>query len=294
MKDMGELHYCLGVSVVQDNDQKCLWLHQEHYIQKILKRFGMLEAKPVATPADTNVKLEKNDGISSPVDQLNFQSLIGSLLYAAVATRPDIAQAVSMVAKYSASPTEAHLTAAKRILRYLKGTQKLAVKYQKMEDDRLLGYSDADWAGDKDERHSTTGNVFLLAGGPLSWFSKKQEVVALSTTEAEYIALASATREAIWLRNLLAGIGAEQKIPTVIFEDNQGAIAIAKNPSAHARTKHIDIKYHYTREMAQKGVIQVEYCSTEDMLADVFTKPLTKAKFQSLITKIGLHNLLNK
>ncbi len=116
-----------------------------------------------------------------------------------------------------------------------------------------------------------------MAGGPLGWFSRKQEVIALSTTEAEYIALASATREAVWLRNLLAGIGAEQKIPTIIFEDNQGAIAIAKNPSAHARTKHIDIKYHYTREMAQKGVIQVEYCSTEDMLADVFTKPLTKA-----------------
>ena len=175
--------------------------------------------------------------------------MVGSLLYAATATRPDIAQAVGAVSKFNSCPTEAHLTAVKRILRYLKGTINLGLMYNKSADQKLFGFSDADWAGDIDSRHSTTRNLFIMSGAAISWLSRKQLVVALSTTEAECIALCTATQEAVWLRRLLLDIEAEPEKSTVIREDNLSAIAIAKNPITHARTKHIDIKFHFVREV---------------------------------------------
>lgn len=171
----------------------------------MLKRFELTEAKTVSTPADLDVKLVKDDGVSKEVDPLMYQSMVGSLLYAAMATRPDIAYAVGVVSKFNSKPTETHLTAVKRILRYLKGTFNLAVKYEKLKNELMVGYSDADWAGDQEDRHSTSGNnIFLMEGGPISWLSKKQAMVTLSTSEAEYVALSTATQEAIWLRRLLS------------------------------------------------------------------------------------------
>ena len=287
MKDMGELSYILGISVIQDKEKNCVILHQKHYIEAILQKYGMDNAKPVATPADANVKLRKSDGVSKPVDQHTYQSMVGSLLYAAMATRPDIAQAVSAVSKFNANPDAAHLTAVKRILRYLKGTANFALKYEQSDSRALIGFSDADWAGDQDDRHSTTGNVFLLSGGAVSWLSKKQATVALSTAVAEYIALSQAAQEGIWLKRLLSDLGVEA-MSTVILEDNQGAIAIAKNPVNHSRTKHIDIRYHYIRECVQNGQIELQYCPTNDMKADIFTKPLTRQKFEHLRGEIGL------
>ena len=196
MKDMGKLHYCLGIHVEQDEQKQCLWIHQKQYILNMLEKYSLSEAKIVSTPADINVKLKKDDGVSKEVNSVTYQSMVGSLLYAAIATCPDVAQAVGVVSKFCSKPTEAHLTAAKRILRYLKGTLNLAIKFQK-SDEALVGYSDADWAGDLDDHHSTTGNLFLMAGGPISWVSKKQAVVALSTSEAEYVALSLATQEVV-------------------------------------------------------------------------------------------------
>jgi len=155
MKDMGKLHYCLGVTVEQDEQQKCVWIHQKQYILNMLKRYGLLEAKTVSTPTDLNVRLQKNDGVSNPVNPIQYQSTVGSLLYTAITTRPDIAQAVGIVSKFNSMPNEAHMTAVKRILRYLKGTMNLALKYQQSENGVLIGYSDADWANDPDDRHST-------------------------------------------------------------------------------------------------------------------------------------------
>ncbi len=156
----------------------------------------------------------------------------------------------------------------------------MGLKYTKGESDELVGYSDADWAGDLNDRHSMTGNLFMMTGGVLTWLSKKQPVVTLSTAEAEYVAVSSATQEAVWLRRLLSTIGAKFPGATVIFEDNQGAIAMSKNPVSHARMKHIDIKFHYIREAVENGSVQLKYCCTEEMLADLLTKPLTKAPFQ--------------
>ena len=253
-----------------------------------MKKFGQTEAKPVSTPADLNVKLQKEDGVSRLVDAILYQSIVGSLLYAAIATRPDIAQAVGVVSKFCASPTQGHLTAAKRILRYLKGTTYLGLSYKKCAEGNLTGYSDADWAGDMDDRHSTSGNVFFLAGGAVSWLSKKQATVALSTAEAEYVALSAATQEVIWLRRLFTDVGVPPEGPTIIHEDNQGAIAMAKNPVGHARTKHIDIRHHFVREGVQNGAIVLKYIATDEMIADMLTKPLPKHRFEKLVTELGM------
>ena len=298
MKDMSDLHYCLGISIEQERQHKCPWMHQKQYIQNLLKKYGLSEAKTVSTPADISVKLKKDDGFSKEVNPVTYQSIVGSLLYAAIATRPDISQAVGVVSKFCSKPTEAHLTAVKRILRYLKGTLNLAIKYQKSENDPLIGYSDADWAGDLDDRHSTTGNIFLMTGGPISWLSEKQAAVALSTSEAEYVALSSVTQEAVWLRKLLiSDLQVTSQESTMIMEDNQGAISIAKNPVAHSRTKHIDIRYHYIREAVQEGIVNLRYCPTEQMIADLLTKPLPREHFKMLRDAMGMvevHNLLIK
>ncbi len=288
MTDMGELQYYIGVSVVQDKKNNRVWLHQKPYISKIIEKFGQAEAKTVATPVDVNVKLTKEDGISKPVDPIQYQSLIGSLLYLAVATRPDIAYAVGVLSKFCAKPTVAHLTAAKRVLRYLKGTQSLGLKYEGSVDESLTVYADADWAGDLDDRHSTSGNVSIMGSGAVSWMSKKQPTVALSTAEAEYVALCSATQETIWLRQLLTDIGQPPADATVIWEDNQAAISLAKNPVFHARTKHIDTRYHFIRQELQSGVIAVKYIPTNKMVADILTKPLSKSHFVELRHTLGL------
>ncbi|KAL7399994.1 hypothetical protein ABVT39_005028 [Epinephelus coioides] len=161
--DMGELSYILGISVVQDKAKNCVFLHQKHYIET---KYGMNNANPIATPADANVKLKKDDGVSKPVNPSTYQSMVGSLLYAAMATRPDIAQAVSVVSKFNANPNAAHLTAVKRILRYLKGTVNLALKYEQSESGTLIGFSDADWARDQDDRRSTTGQRRRFRNSP--------------------------------------------------------------------------------------------------------------------------------
>lgn len=288
MKDMGELHYCLGIAIEQCEHRQSLLIHQSLFIQKILAKYKMSEANTVATPADLSVRLVKNDGLSKPVDQGHYQAMVGSLLYAAIATRPDIAQAVGVVAKFSSNPDSSHLTAVKRIYRYLKGSVNLGLRYTKQVDGQLITYSDADWAGDHDNRHSTTGNLHMMAEAAIGWLSKKQRVVALSTSEAEYIALSTAAQETIWLRRLLKDLNAGQSTPTTIMEDNQGAIAIAQNPVSHNRTKHIDIRYHFIRETVQSGEIRLHYCPTKDMIADLLTKPLSRQVFELLRSNMGM------
>ena len=287
MKDFGELHYCLGVCIEWDKDKNTLWLHQKHYVLNIIKKYGLLDANTTATPADISVKLTKEDGVSKTVDPTAYQSIVGSLMHAATATRPDISFAVGVLSKFCSKPTTAHFTAAKRVLRYLKGTPDLALKYHKSVDGALTGYSDADWAGDLDDRHSTSGNRFIMAG-TISWTSKKQATVALSTAEAEYIALNTATQEAIWLQRLLADLSDIQHKPTIIMGDNQGSIAIARNPVFHSRTKHIDIRHHFIHEAIQDGVIDLRFCPTNEMIADVLTKPLSRNRFEQLRRLMGM------
>ena len=289
MKDLGQLHYLLGISV--ERTETGVVLHQRQYIKDILKKFGLNDANPVQVPMDTNTKLVKDDGYSKEVDSSLYKSIVGSLLYISLATRPDIAFAVSQCAKFSQKPTTAHLTAIKKVLRYLKGSMDYGLHYQIYPDQEIHGFSDADFAGDLDDRKSTSGWVFVNSGGAVSWISKKQPVVALSTTEAEYISLTSAAQEAIWMKEFYKDLGEEQKTIT-IYEDNRSAISLTENPVQHQRTKHIDIKFHYIREAIKNQHVNVQYCHTDQMTADVLTKGLPKGKFEKFRDMLGVKRLM--
>jgi hypothetical protein len=208
-------------------------------------------------------------------------------MYCMLGTRPDIAYAVGALSQFSSNPGKAHWQAVKRVMRYLQGTKEMCLTYSAAI--KLIGYTDADWGGDHDDRRSTSGYIFLLGDGVISWSSKKQRTVALSSTEAEYMAATQATKEAVWLRNLLFELGYPQHDhPTTIFADNQSCIALAKNPTFHARTKHIDIQHHYVRERLEDGNIELVYCNTNDMVADILTKALSKDKVTSFSQSMGL------
>ena len=230
VKDMGELHYFLGVNIDQDKQSNRVCIGQPAYTSSVLQKFGMEHAKPVNTAVDTAVKLVKATEEDECVDQKRYQSAVGSLLYLSPATRPDITYAVSNVANYSAKPTKQHWTAVKRIMRYLKGTSNSGLVYSEDEQRECVGFSDADWDGDLDDRKSTSGYQFKLSGAAISWRSKKQTCVTLSTAEAEYMALASAAQEAMWLQQITTDLQMRPTGVTVIYEDNQSAISMAKNP----------------------------------------------------------------
>ena len=202
--------------------------------------------------------------------------------------------AVSNVAKYSAKPTKQHWMAVKRIFRYLKGTIDYGLFYSKDGSDECVGYSDSDWAGDLNDRKSTSGYLFQISGAAISWRSKKQTCVALSTAEAEYIALASASQEAMWLRQLTTDLKSKPTGATVIFEDNQSAICIAKNPQFHGRSKHIAIKYHFIREQVHNNTVTLKYCSTNNMIADMLTKGLSGEQFAKLRHMAGIRSMIEQ
>ena len=225
-------------------------------------------------------------------------------MYLMIGTRPDLAAAVSIVSQFAANPSQTHLQAAKRILRYLKGTTNytlcLGMNRNHNQDQAqarepagpyLYGYSDADWGGDISTRKSTSGYVFFISGSIVSWASKKQSTVALSSKEAEYMALTQATKEAIWFRRLLQELGFQSQksaAPTLIYEDNQSCIALAKNPVHHARTKHIDIQHHFIREKVESCEIRLEYVPTEEMVADALAKALPRPRFEKFVGMMGL------
>lgn len=202
------------------------------------------------------------------------------MLYAARVTRPDIAYAVQALSRHLQSCGPKHWEAAKRVLRYLKGTRELGLKFSASGNINpvLVGYSDADWGGDPTTWRSTTAYLFQLAGGAISWASKLQNTVALSTAEAEYMALCSAVQEAVYLRRLLADLGFEQQEGTIIHEDNQSCIAMAENPVFHARSKHIAMRYHFTREKVASGEVRIKYLATQHQLADLLTKALERVR----------------
>ena len=280
MEDLGEIKYILGMTVKRDRQAGTLSIDQRSYLEGVLQRFGMENCNPVSTPLEPGKQLRKSTEEEEGVDTHKYQEIVGCLIYASITTRPDIAHAVNILSQHMAKPNNEHWIAAKRVLRYLKGTTDIGIVFRKSDNFELVGYSDADWAGDVDGRKSTSGYVFLLGGNIISWASKKQPVVALSTTEAEYIALCLATQEAVWLRRLLASIGQQQKIPTTIFEDNQGTISMSRNPRNHSRTKHIDIKFHFVREAIERHETDIVHCTTQDMVADTFTKGLPKPAFE--------------
>ncbi|BBG94301.1 NAD(P)-binding Rossmann-fold superfamily protein [Prunus dulcis] len=234
-----------------------IFISQKKYAENILKKFNLLGCKSVATPLIANEKMRKFDG-AKKADAKKYRSLVGSFLYL-TATRPDIMFAASLLSRYMQEPSQIHFRAAKRVLRYLQGTLDYGILFTAVEKSRLIGYTDSDWAGCLDDMKSTSAYVFSLGSGICSWASKKQNVVAQSTAEAEYIAAAKAASQAVWLRRILEDIGEKQEGGTKLYCDNKSAIAIGKNPVSHDRTKHIAIKYHFIRESIEKGEVALEY-----------------------------------
>ncbi|KAK9689294.1 hypothetical protein RND81_09G049900 [Saponaria officinalis] len=241
----------------------------------------MLNGEVAATPMNINEKLQHEDGTQG-ANPTHFRRLVGGLNYL-THTRPDIAYSVSLVSRYLHKPTKQHFGAARRILRYMARTVEFGIWYSKKSSLKLIGYSDSDWAGSLDDRKSTSGNIFSLGSGAITWSSKKQETVALSSSEAEYAAASSAARQALWLRKLLADLGYEQTEATEIYCDNRAAIAMSKNLAFHGRTKHVDIKHHFIRQLVADGKVALKFRGTNEQVADILTKALnassSKARF---------------
>src|SRR3954447_3482679 len=299
MTDCGEIHQFLGLRILRDRQRKLITVDQHQLTHQILNRFQMTECKSVATPLDPSRHLikrsaeggENKNSDDDAADPTLFRQIIGSLMYLMIGSRPDIAAAISIISQFAADPSRYHYAAAKRVIRYLKGTINYQLHLGSTDESlKLIGYCDANWGNDISTRRSTTGYLFYLSGGVISWSSKRQPTVALSSTEAEYMAITHATKEAIWLRSLMNELGYDQSTPTLIFEDNQSCIALAKNPVHHARTKHIDIQHHFIREKVKSREIELEYISTNKMIADALTKSLPKPEFIRHIRLMKLEN----
>ena len=274
MKDLGKLSHFLGIDFEQGDGY--VKVNQKEYLCKVLARFGMSDCKPRSTPSERKVE---SDGEEEPIDPRTYREAVGCLIYAMICTRPDICWIITKLSQYLSKPSKSQWVAVKHVMRYLKCTIDFGLCYSKCVDGlTLLGYSDADWASSTDDRRSITGYCFSLtnAGPLISWKSRKQRTVALSSCEAEYMALSATIQEVLYLIQLLRDIDCGHQFGTpMIYGDNQGAIALAKNPVYRQRSKHIDVKYHFIRNEVNAGTITIQYCPSAEMIADIMTKPAT-------------------
>ncbi|GMI79054.1 hypothetical protein HRI_001574700 [Hibiscus trionum] len=295
MKDLGEAKKILGMEISRDRRRGKLCLTQKQYLKKVLQCFGMNEStKHVSTPLASHLKLSsqlspKTDEEREYMAKVPYANAVGSLMYAMVCTRPDISQAVGVVSRYMHDPGKGHWQAVKWILRYLQQTVDVGLVFEQDETlgQFVVGYVDSDYAGDLDKRRSTTGYLFALAKAPVSWRSTLQSTVALSTTEAEYMAVAEAVKEAIWLNGLLEDLGVVQSHIS-LYCDSQSAIHLAKNQVYHSRTKHIDVRYHFVREIFEEGKILLQKIATAENPADMLTKVVTSIKFNHCLNLINI------
>ncbi|CAN1807780.1 Retrovirus-related Pol polyprotein from transposon TNT 1-94 [Linum perenne] len=291
MKDLGAAKQILGMRINRDKQKGVLQLSQAEYIRRVLKRFNISDAKPVSTPLASHFRLSKDQ---SPKDaeeeeymaKVPYASAVGSLMYAMVCTRPDIAHAVGAISRFMSNPGKQHWQAVKWILRYLRGTTDKCLSFSR-SDLKLNGYVDSDFAAEVDHRRSTSGYVYTVGGTAVSWVSQLQKIVALSTTEAEYVAITEASKEMIWLQGLLAELGFEQTKNT-LYCDSQSAIHLAKNSAFHSRTKHIGLRYHFVRSLLEDNVLKLEKIAGSKNPADMLTKAVTTEKLKLCSVSVGL------
>jgi len=272
IKDLGDLHYFLGIEVKRSNGE--LLLTQECDATSILEKVGMELCKPISSPLSTTEKLSVREGDSlGPDDSTRYRSVVGALQYLTL-TRPDISFSVNKVCQFLHSPTTVHWAAVKRIIRYVKGTIHLGLKISRSKSMLVSAFSDADWAGCPDDRRSTGGFAIFLGSNLISWSARKQATVSRSSTEAEYKAMANATAEVMWVHKLLDELGIPHPKAACLWCDNIGAKYLSENPVFHARTKHIEIDYHFVKEQVNLKQLDVRFISTADQVADGFTKAL--------------------
>ncbi|OJT15351.1 Retrovirus-related Pol polyprotein from transposon TNT 1-94, partial [Trametes pubescens] len=291
ISDKGEIHFILGFAVLRDRSNRRLSLSQTAYIESIVRRFGLEDAKPVSTPMDPHIALTSAQSPSTPAEigamrDVPYREAVGSLMYASLGTRPDITYAVSILSRFSDNPGRIHWDAVRRVFRYLNGTKHLKLMYGTSDFD-LVGYSDADGSMHED-RKAISGYAFLIDGGAVSWSSKCQELISLSTTESEYVAITHASKEALWLRSLIGQTFAPFVDPITLNSDNQSAISLTRDNQYHSRTKHIDIRFHFIRWIIEDKKIHLIYCPTNDMVADVLTKALPSPKVKHFAAALGL------
>ena len=288
IKDLGELRYFLGIEM--DQSSSGLFLNQRKYIVDLLNEANMDHSSTAKSPLPSSLNIaEKGDPL--PNIEL-YQRLVGKLIYLTI-TRPDITYAVSLVSQFMHAPNSYHFQLVKRILRYLKGSITRGILMKKHNHFTIEGYTDSDWAGNAIDRKSTTGFCTFVGGNLVTWKSKKQSVVARSSAEAEYRAMASTACEILWLKILLSDLGIKSNKPIVLHCDNQAAMHIAANPVFHERTKHIEVDCHFVRHQVQSNVLTTAYIRSSDQLADVFTKVLPSSQFERLLSKLGSRDSLD-
>ena len=303
IKNLGEVREFLGVEVIRDKANNTLYLTQRSFLQRLIKRFNKENLKPRQSPLPPSIKLESNLEKASAEDVNHYQQQIGSLIYATIFTRPDLAYAVNSLARYMSNPSIDHFKALDYCWGYIKHTRNFGLQYALNHSDLdpsqlkldLIGSTDADWGGDYTSRKSTTGYVFLLSNSKessaISWLSKLQKTVALSSAEAEFMAYKEAVKESLYLNSFIKEIQCIANLfskTNVIKTDSQSAIELTKNPNYHARTKHVDIRYYFVREKVENQQVVFDYESTTILLADNLTKPTSIQKLQDFNKEIGL------
>ncbi|XP_062714193.1 uncharacterized protein LOC134290970 [Aedes albopictus] len=285
LSNLGEVRHFLGVEVLCHGGVFKLSLG--NYIDRLLKSHGMEEAKSAKSPMNLGYH-KQAESEKTFDDPTSYRSLVGALLYLAVVTRPDIAASAAILGRRFSAPTEVDWMAAKRVLRFLKKTKGCYMQLGGIADQSLVGFSDANWAGDAESRRSTSGMVFQFGGGTNSWASRRQSSVTLSSMEAENIALSEACQEALWLRQLLRDFGEPQDQPTVVMEDNQSCLAFVRSDRTNRRSKHIDTLERFVQALCVEKKIVLQYCSTDRTAADIMTKPLGPLKHREFCELLGL------
>lgn len=291
ISDLGPISWLLGMQVTRDRDARTISFSQQTYTEAILAKYNLADSKPAAVPMDPGLKLSRDQSPKSVAEAAHmknvpYRAAVGSLMHLTVGTRPDIAFAVSTVAQFNNAPGVAHWEAVKQIYRYLAGTKTFALTFG-ITESGLVGYTDADGAT-QEHRRAISGYVYLLDGGAISWTSRKQELVTLSTAEAEYVAATHAAKEGLWLRRLIGEVFRPLEHPLPLHSDSQAAIALTKDGSYHARTKHIDIRYHFIRFAVENHSFHLIYCPTSEMIADTLTKALPHTKAKHFALALGL------
>lgn len=286
MKTFGELSSFLGINVVFRTEENLISIDQISAIQTLIKKYNVENCKNFKTPIEKDLNLERNT-CETLKTKLPYKELLGSLMYIMIGSRPDICYSVGYFSRFQDCATDKHFTHLLRVLKYLKTTINLKLLFSKNGND-LTGYSDADWANDKNDRKSISGYCFVLFGNLISWSSKKQSMVALSTTESEFIAICNAISELLHVHNVLNDLDIHCTIPYTMYEDNQSTIKLLSNFENNRRCKHIDIKFHFVLDIISKGLVKIEYVCSNEQLGDIFTKPLSTIKFHYFVKMLNL------